>query len=272
MPNKNHKTHTDTVFENYLLQREISFIFEPEPVRHKTTIPDYSFSKDGKNTVVECEEVLHLPNDNLKEGVTSLDLNQMLEPLKRKLYIASKQIKPYSEKYDYSIIILGKKEGWSIDLREVYWAMFGNPVFRIPIDPTGKKRFKAIPDMQVKGQFRKNDPLTKQMIFPGKYVSGVAIVRIKNGLEHYKSKLYDKYVDSKDEGTDLDKSLEQTINFFNNGWEKYKHEIPNIYLKDNDRLIYYVEAISNPFSQKPLPRNIFNGRFDRTIMPKVIER
>jgi len=268
--NNNKKTSTDMLFEKYLKQRKLSYIFEPEPTRRNHKKPDYSFVKNVKNIVVECKEIIHLPNDEIDERVTTIDLNKILEPLKRKLYLASKQIKPYTEKYDYSLIVLGKKEGWNINLKEVYWAMFGNPIFRIPIDPEGGKRFKAIPDMQVKGQFRKNNPDTKKMEFPGKYVSGVAVIKYKNGLDHYKRKLYDKYISNANVTENLEETVLHTLSFFEKGWEGYIDEIPNIYLKDDNKAIYYVEAISNPFCEKPLPRNIFNGRLDTTIMPEVI--
>ena len=185
--------------------------------------------------------------------------------VRRRIDAACRQLKPHKDKSDYCVIIIGKQRGIDIEMRDLEWAMFGDPVIRIPLtihtgEPIGKEYF----DMRVKGAFRKNDPTTRQMVFPHPYISGVGIIKELNGYRYYESQIYGKHSRGKYNPT---KSLSYQIkrSFINlrNLFRKYKHTIPEIYVKDRSKSIYYVEFISNPLGHNPLPEGFFKGFLDK---------
>ncbi len=191
-----------------------------------------------------------------------------MEKLRKKIKIAARQLKPYKDEADYNLIILGKKSGYDLDLNFLKWAMWGDPVIRVPIYPVDHPRGKPYFDMKVKGALRKNDPINKQMYFPHEYISGIGLIKKFNGLSYYKNLLYEKYIkrDIKNFRSDLSKALD----FFNFKWKKYSNEIPKNFIKEPKKFVYKIEIVSNPFATYPLPKTIFDGTWDEFATPKVI--
>lgn len=265
MPNS--KTTTDLAFESYLNQRKIAFQFES--LSNRITMPDYLITKSSKRILVECEEINNLPADHLLRGVGTIDLGQTLEVIREKIEVAGKQLKPYKDDIDHMVILIGKKQGFEIDLSELFWAMFGDPVIRVPLSEDPTQRKPAYSDMKVKGAMRKNQPDTKRMYFPYNYVGAVGIIKGFNGLSYHKNKLFDKYHPTVEE--DLDVLLSQTLDFMENGWLNYQDEVPDYLLEKPDTILYKIELVINPLSPKPLPTDIFNGKWDITQKPTVSE-
>lgn len=263
----NLKTRTDELFEKYLKQE--GYQYKYEPFSHKSTIPDYLFYKDNIKVLIECEEVEKIPLDHVRPGAGSLDMNRYIETLRDKIYIASKQLKPYKDEVSYEVIIIGKKSGYDLDLNFLKWAMWGDPVIRIPIDLTGNQRYKAYFDMKVKGALRKNDPMTKEMKFHAKYISGIGLIKEFNGLSYYKNLLYNKYIKTKKE-SNIKVIYNQVMEFFNKSWQKYRKEIPNEFYNNPNKIAYKIEIVGNPFALHPLPKNIFKGIWDLYFTPTVI--
>jgi hypothetical protein len=267
----NPKTTTDFAFEQYLEQRRIGYSYE-KPHNQKGTVPDYLFTKNNLGILVECEELRQLPFDKLPGGSGVVDLGEELKPLRVKIADASKQLKPYADDVDHMVILIGKKEGAAIDFMTLYWAMFGDPVIRVPLNKDPKKRLKAYSDLKVKGSLRRNDPQTKQMVFTRNYIGGIGLIKGFNGLNTYKMRLFDKYVgDTNNNKQDLEKLLSQIMEFGESGWKLYEDEIPRYLLDDPQKILYRVQMVINPFSPKPLPLNIFNGRWDEVKNPTVTQ-
>ena len=266
---KTKKTSTDLLFEEYLKQRKMTYSFETYDF--KGTVPDYIIEKNGKKVLVECEEIESLPMDKTVGQVTSIDLIKILEPLRNKIRKASKQLKPYSGDVDNLIVILGKTQGYQIDSQHLYWAMFGDPVIRLPLKLDNNKISgrKAYHDLMVKGSFRKNKPDTRDMYFPRDYIGGVGLIKSFNGLYVYKGKLFDKYAENLQ--GDLKDKISALMDFMESGWKKYEKEVPKSFLDDPDKLAYFVDVISNPLSKKPLGKDLFNGKWDRAKFPTVLE-
>lgn len=265
----NFKTVTDLAFEEYLKQRRVKYLFE-EPHNQKGSVPDYFFTKNNKSVLVECKELEQLPFDKLPGGNGTVNLDDELKPLRVKIDAASKQLEPYADDVDHLVILIGKKEGAAIDFMTLYWAMFGDPVIRIPLSDDPTKRLKGYSDLKVKGSLRRNDPKTKQMHFPHSYIGDIGLIKGFYGLEFYKKKLFDKHAgNAGNKRDDLPKLISEVMEFMDTGWKVYENEIPRYLLNEPKKILYRVQMVINPLSSKPLPLNIFNGRWDETKNPTV---
>jgi len=267
MVNKNIKTVVDLRFERYLHQENInSFKFEPFGDGFKN--PDYLINH-GKSVLVEVKEIESIPLDRAR-GVGSMDVMGVAKIMRRKIYEASKQLEPYKEKTDYAIILLGKNKGFDLNIRDLEWAMFGDPVIRIPLNmESGVPRGKPYFDMKVKGAMRKNNPITKQMYFPSSYISGVGIIKQINGYSYYLSKLYEKYKRPYNRKEPITKEIRSAFKEYDEIRKKYEKTIPRQYFNDKDKLIYYLDIVANVLSNRPLPKSFFTGKYDRYKIHKV---
>lgn len=269
----NKKTTTDEWFENYLTQESFGYEYEPYASNVQgSKNPDYLIKSKETKVLTECKEIEQLIFDKIK-GVQSVDMQGHWDFLRAKIDEASEQLKPYAKKVDHTIIILGKNKGFaSIGMNDLHYAMFGNPVIRVPIYTTkGAPRGKARFDLTVSGALRKNSPQTKQMYFPHSYISAVGIVQQFNAQRYYQSKFYDQlFVDFQKENAHkpLDEQLHEAFDLMEREWKK--HEVPQEYA-DPDRMLYKVQVIINPLSIKPLPPDFFHGKYDEVRLPEVIE-
>ncbi len=266
------KTSTDLKFEEYLKQRCIKYQFEPyaQPGR----IPDYLCEIDGKSILVECEEVESIPLDKVIPGTSgTVDFDKYIKILRTKIDEGSDQLKPHKDKHDFNVIIIGKKEGFDLDPNFLMWAMYGDPVIRVPISENPQIRNKPYFDMKVMGSMRRNKTGTREMYFPREYISGVGLIYQFNGFQHCKQSLYRKYCTNDESiGGNIEESINNTTKFFENDWKKYQDEIPEKFLKDPDAFAYKITVISNSLSSKPLPISIFNYLWDESIQPEVIHQ
>src|SRR5687767_7171729 len=129
---ENNKTATDEQFELYLQQRGIK-AFEYEPYGSQDKNPDYLVKTKNAKILVEVKELEKLPLDRAAQGdlktlkTFTLDPRVEYDILRRRIDSASKQLKPHSANVDYTIIILGKKDGFDISIDTLFYAMFGDP-------------------------------------------------------------------------------------------------------------------------------------------------
>ena len=186
----NIKTTTDIWFEKYLIHEGLNYQFEPYgSIKGKN--PDFLINGRNKKVLVECKEIEYDVFDKIR-GVGSIDAEKHWNFLRTKIYEASQQLKPHASKVDHAVIIIGKAKGFSqISINDLYYAMFGSPVIRIPIrtrpdEKVGKAQF----DLKVMGALRKNHPKTKTMYFPHSYVSAVGIIQEFGALNYHKQKFY----------------------------------------------------------------------------------
>lgn len=264
----NAKTRTDYLFEEYLKQR--NFAYEYEPTLGGSKLPDFLITtKDSKKILVECKEIEQLPVDKIHNSVVSIDLKDTLKVLRRRIDCACEQLKPYRDKTNFLIVIIGKKEGWTASINELYWAMFGDPVIKIPLHLEVRKR-KAYSDLKINGSLRRNDE-SKNMFFRHNYIGGVGLIKSFNGLQSYKDLLFDKYYKRVIEQDDLNLMMSELCEFMENGWKKYEKFIPNKFLNNSELMLYKVELVINPLSRKSLPTNVFNGEWDEVKIPSIVE-
>ncbi len=264
----NVKTTTDMWFEKYLIQEGLNYQFEPYgSIKGKN--PDFLVSLKNIKVLVECKEIEYDVFDKVK-GVGSVNIDEHWNLLRAKIYEASQQLKPHSNKIDYNVIILGKAKGFSqISINDLHYAMFGNPVIRIPIrTKAGDKVSKAQFDLKVMGALRKNHPKTRTMYFPHSYVSAIGIVQEFGALNYYKQKFYDKLFEGfYDKNKPIEDQLSEAFSLMEREWKK--HVIPKEY-KNPRRRLYRLLLIVNPLSEKPFPAKLFHGTWDKIRLPEVI--
>lgn len=135
------KTPSELMFENYLKQRRIPFDYEPYGVSGRN--PDYRFLKAGYKVLVEVKGIESLPIDAGTRQLTpgrvhtfSLDPRKTYNQIRRRIEDASKQLKGKKDDADCCAIIIGKHAGWNIGRDDLVYAMIGDPVFSIPINPS----------------------------------------------------------------------------------------------------------------------------------------
>ena len=271
MLGNNIKTAIDLRFENYLVQEGIkNFIYEPFKTKSKQTKnPDY-LVKRGKSALVEVKEIESIPLDHVR-GVGSMDAMGVAKIIRKKIYEASKQLKPYIKKVNYCIILFGKSKGFNLNIRDVEWAMYGDPIIRIPINtekgaPRGKPEF----DFKVMGAMRKNNPQTKQMYFPSAYISAVGIINEVNGYDFFMSKLYEKYMSPYNKNTLPREEIKRAFKEIKLIKKKYEHTIPDVYQKNKKKSIFSLKIIANALSNQPLPKSFFLGQFNSYKIHRVV--
>ncbi len=267
MINKNIKTAIDLRFEHYLYQENISS-FEFEPFGNGLKNPDYLICK-GKSVLVEVKEIESIPLDYARD-VGSMDVMGVAKIMMKKISEAKKQLKPHINKANYAIILLGKTNGFDLNIRDLEWAMYGDPVFRIQLDvSSGKTLGKPYFDMKVKGIMRKNNPITKQMYFPLSYISAIGIIKQINGYDYYLRRLYEKYKKPSNKKKEINEEIRSVFQEYDEIKNKYEKNIPKQYLNNRNKSIYYLDIIANALSYRPLPRSFFSGEFDRYKIHKV---
>lgn len=270
MQQPNTKTDIDIRLENYLAQQRLSFTFEPFGTASKN--PDYLFKKGDKAIIIECKEIEKVLLDNVT-GFGSFDVMATANKLKKRINTATTQIKPHSSNADYSIILLGKTQGYDLGTQDVYWAMFGAPVIRVPIDlSNGRPLKEPYSDLTVRGEFRKNKPGTREMIFPHSYISGVGIIREFNGFTHYFRKVHNRLADERiNRKAPFREQLKLSLALGDEVLAQHMEEIPEEYRNNREKMIYKVDIVTNPFATNPLPDSIFDSEFDETVIPPVVD-
>ncbi len=266
---QNPKTIIDVWFEKYLLQEGLKYEFEPYGGSSGKN-PDFLVNSGKLQVLVECKEIEHVVFDDIK-GAGSVNIEGHWNSLRDKIYRASQQLKPYSDKVDHRVIILGKAKGFAqISINDLHYAMFGNPIIIIPIRTiagasTGKAKF----DLKAMGALRKNHPQTKTMYSPHEYVSAIGIVREFGALSHYKQEFYDKVLEGfYDKNKPIEsQQLDEAFKLMQKAWKG--HKIPKEY-SDPSKKLYKLLLIVNPLSKRPLPKNLFHGKWDEIRLPQVV--
>jgi hypothetical protein len=267
------KTKTDLLFEDYLGQRGIRYKYEPFGDQDKN--PDYLLTIRGKTILVEIKELQETPLDRVTKaslakggGTFSIDPGELSKMLRRRIDAACRQLKPHKDKVDYCLVLIGVKQGYyELGVDEIFYAMYGDLYLSIPFDiKKGGSMSKAESRLKATGSLRKNHPLTKLMYSPHEYLSGVGIVKSFNGHRYYENKFYEQSlrgINTRDWGA------HRMLKFLKGKWLKHKNKIPKIY-KDTKRVLYKVELVSNPLSNKPLPAGLFNARWDYVRFPTIV--
>lgn len=273
MNNENIKTAIDLRFEHYLHQENINtFTYEPfGSIDIKLKNPDYLVTNRSKSALIEVKEIESIQLDHLR-GMGSMDAMDEANIMRKKIYEASKQLKSYKKKTDYAIILLGKNKGFDLNVRDLEWAMFGDPVIRIPLNVKKGLRAEVCFDMKVKGAMRKNDPITKQMYFPSSYISAVGIIKEVNGYNYFFDQLCEKYMSPYNQKIPPDIAVEKAFKEIEEIRKKYENTIPKIYFDDKKKSIVRLELIANALSNRPLPESFFLGKYDSYKIHKVVRR
>ncbi|MBI4426507.1 MAG: hypothetical protein HY567_02930 [Candidatus Kerfeldbacteria bacterium] len=266
-------TKTELELIAYLRSRRIPFKYEPFGDRGKK--PDFLITRNHKKILVEVKEIEETPFNKAiaatrhLPGVRtfSLDPRQLYNLLRERIKQAARQLKPYTDRVDHSIVILGFRNQFrDPTLDDLFYAMFGDPVIRFQVS---KLSGAAITDPELElrynGQLRKFDPKSGLAVAQhGKYLSGVGLVSAVKGLAVYQRRYYSR----------LKRKLKDAKAFFDYHQEKWnanQKNIPKAYRNPN-RMFGRVEFISNVLGERPLPTGIFNGRFDVFRSPEVIEK
>lgn len=264
----NIKTTTDVWLEKYLIQEGFRYQFEPYgSIKGKN--PDFLVIGKNKKVLIECKEIEYDVFDKIN-GVGSVDAEKHWNFLRTKIYEASQQLKPHASKVDHTVIIIGKSKGFSqISINDLYYAMFGSPVIRIPIrTKIGEEVGKAQFDLKVMGALRKNYPKTRTMYFPHSYVGAVGIVQEFGALNYHKQKFYDKIFEGfYDKNKPIETQLDEAFSLMDREWKK--HVVPVEY-SNPKKMLYKLLLIVNPLGEKPLPADFFHGVYDQIRVPEVI--
>jgi len=260
-------------FENYLHQENIgTYIYEPfGSINLGQKNPDYLVN-NGKSALVEVKEIESIPLDHVV-GAGSMDAMGVANIMRKKIYEASKQLESHIGKTNFSIILLGKSKGFDLHLLDLEWAMYGDPVIRVPINLTkGSPRGSAYSDMKVKGAMRKNHPITKQMYFPSNYINAVGIIKEVNGYAYFMDKLYQKYSSPYNKKESPDSQIEIAYKEYELIKTKYECTIPHEFLQNQEAKIFRIELIANALSKYPLPKSFFASKYNLYKIHKVIHK
>lgn len=269
------KSKTEKLFEAYLAQRSISFEYEPFGPEEKN--PDYRFHRNDATVLAEIKEIEETPFQrevNARLAVSSaasfsFDPKELFDLLRRRIDAACKQLKPHQKEADCCVVILGQRDTGLNDIvpDSIFYAMYGDLYLSIPIDPIrGGAVGEATSELKVNGALRKNRPVIRDMYSPHSYLSGVGVVEEFNGQSYYERRFYDKLLKQYNPPT-----AEEMLVYLESEWKKHQKKIPAIYC-DKDKMFYRVRMIANPLSNKPLPRDLFNGQWDYVRYPKVIQQ
>lgn len=269
------KSKTEGLFEAYLSQEAIPFEYEPYGAEEKN--PDYRFKKKGKIALAEIKEIEETPfqreaNARLAVSNTaafSFDPKELYDLLRRRIDDACKQLKAHQNEVDACIVILGQKDTGINDVTpdSIFYAMYGDIYLSIPIDPErGGAVGEATSELKVNGALRKNRMPAREMYSPHPYLSAVGVVEEFNGRSMYEQKFYNQLLKKYKPPTAQD-----CLRYLSEEWEKHQDKIPAMY-RDPKKMYYRVRLIANPLSQKPLPRGLFNGRWDQVRYPRVVSQ
>lgn len=151
------KTTTDLWLENYFKQEKITFTYEPFAKKSGQKSPDYLITKANKRILIENKEIEKMPLDTTTTGVQTSDPRIYFSLLRSRIDKAAEQLKPYRDQVDYCVVILGKVSGFAISpTRDLFFAMFGDPVIRVPINlKSGKRTAKPYADLTMTGSLIK---------------------------------------------------------------------------------------------------------------------
>jgi hypothetical protein len=270
-PGTRQKSKTEKSFEAYLSQRRVAFDYEPFG-RHEKN-PDYRFVKNKKTILVEIKEIGETPFQREaaarlvahNSGAFSVDPRELYKLLRRRINDAYKQLRPHQSGADGCVIILGQKAPhYEIGPDSIFYAMYGDPYLSFPIDPIrGGAIGEATTELKVNGAVRQNRRSTREMHSPHPYLSAVGVVEEFNGRGYYERKFYEALPKKHRPPT-----AEGYLAYLTSEWEKHQDKIPALYRED--KMFYRVRLVANPLSEKPLPPNIFNGRWDAVRHPTVI--
>lgn len=276
------KTQTDILLENYFLQESINFRYEPfRATQQGKKDPDYLFEKSGKKVLVENKEIEQINFDKLiPNRAQSLDLHAHLDILRRRVDAASKQLKPYKHEVDFCVVLLGKKQGFPIGITELFWALYGNPAIKVPIDTMRGAPIRAeYAYLTASGSLRKNNPETKEMIFVHDYISGAGIITAFNVYDHYESKIMHPIMEefSKKQiqeygNLDLNQGqIKEFLDYYKRVWDEKQKLVPEQY-RDQNKVCCRIDVIANPLSNTPLPNDIFDATWDTYKLPEVVQQ
>lgn len=130
------RTAGDLLFEAYAHEwgYELS---EHEPDLGRTKRPDYLIVSNGQRCVVEVKEFAPATRSFPDQRVGSTDLATVLKPIRSQIREAARQLKAVSDLNLPLVVVLTNPHQATVILgdRELVWAMHGDPVVRISIDP-----------------------------------------------------------------------------------------------------------------------------------------
>lgn len=197
----------------------------------------------------------------------SLDPRKLYNLLRERIKQAARQLKPYTDRVDHAIVILGFRDQFrDPSLDDLFYAMFGDPVITFQVSKLSGTTVSG-PELQLSynGQLRKfNRRSGFSVAQHGAYLSGVGLISTVNGLAAYQRRYYSR----------LKRKLKDArafLAYHQQKWKAHQKNIPKAYRNPN-RMFGRVEFISNVLGERPLPAGIFNGRFDVFRSPEVIEK
>jgi hypothetical protein len=108
---------------------------EPEPDLGIEKRPDRLITWSGHEIVCEIKQFATSPFYKLLGNVGTLGMREVLNPVRRKINAASKQLKPLAESGRPLVVVLANPEGHPVQFstQEIIWALFGDPIIEIPL-------------------------------------------------------------------------------------------------------------------------------------------
>jgi hypothetical protein len=130
------RTAGDLLFEADARERGYE-LSEHEPDLGRARRPDYVIGRDGLQCVVEVKQFAATTRSFPDQRFGSTDLATVLKPIRSQLREAARQLKDVSDLGLPLVAVLTNPNGATVNLgeREMVWAMYGDPVVRMTIDP-----------------------------------------------------------------------------------------------------------------------------------------
>jgi hypothetical protein len=115
----------------------------PEPELGVAKNPDRLISWNGISVVCEIKQFDRDPFDlSMLSRVRTLSMRNAMKPVRKAISRAASQLKPLADRGWPLVVVLANPRGMPVPFssEEIIWALYGDPVWKIAIDPdTGKK-------------------------------------------------------------------------------------------------------------------------------------
>lgn len=226
---------------------------EPEPDLGIEKNPDRLIDWNGHEVVCEIKEFESHPFARMVGRVGTFSMQQVLNPVRRKVGRAAEQLKPLADSGRPLVAVLANPSGMPVPFssEEIIWALYGDPVIQISINTaTGAA---ARPAQHTVGR-------NSRLLRDHQYLSAVVALRRGSHREDWHKACWERL---KTEQSDFDPANTQSLVRLAEAVKTAEAAaLTNGEIEDGD---YYFTEVFTATSETavPLPHDVFDGPRDK---------
>lgn len=225
---------------------------DPEPDLGIEKNPDRLITWNGHQVVCEIKQFESHPFVRVLDRAGTLSVAEVLNPVRRKVSKAARQLKPLAESGLPLVVVLANPKGLPVALsdNEVVWALFGDPIIQLTIDTTTGAA--SGPPQHTVGR-------NSRLLFNHQYLSAVVVLHRGSHRQDWHNACWERM---KAEDPEYDPSnLDTVIALADRVEEAENAALANGEIEEGDYLFTEVfTAVSE--TAAPLPRDVFDGARD----------